>query len=68
MTLLRAHQFLIACAIALCLVYAWRQVRDYTAGDPFGIARTVGAVVAAGGLAVYLRWVSRRRPGAARSK
>ncbi len=66
MSLLTAHKILIGSAIALFVGYAVAELRQGLSGDSSAILPAVLAALAAGGLAVYLRWLWRRRPGAPR--
>jgi len=61
-TLLTAHKILIASAVALFVLYAGFEFRNYAHGDPSAWLRGVIAAAAAVGLAVYLRWVWSHRP------
>jgi hypothetical protein len=59
-TLLTAHKILIGSAIALFVLYAFYELRGWTAGDSSAIVRAIVSAGGAGGLAVYLRSVFRR--------
>ena len=63
MTLLTAHKILIASAIALFVVYAIWELRNYTGGDASAWLRSLASGAAALGLAIYLRGVWVHRPG-----
>ena len=62
MTLLTAHKILIGSAVALFILYAGWELRNYVRGDSGALLRSVLSVSAALGLAVYLRWVWVHRP------
>lgn len=62
-TLLTAHKILISSAIALFVLYAGLELRNYAGGDPSALLRGGASAVAAAGLVVYLRWVWIHRPG-----
>ena len=66
MTLLTAHKILISSAVALFIVYALVELRNYANGDGGAALRSALSAVGAVGLAVYLRWVWVHRPSAAR--
>jgi hypothetical protein len=66
LTLLTAHKILIASAVALFVLYAGLEVRNYANGDPAALLRSIVSAVAAIGLAIYLRWVWVHRPSATR--
>jgi len=63
-TLLTAHKILISSAVALFVLYALSEVRNYLHGDPGALPRSGLSAAAAVGLAVYLRWVWVHRPSA----
>jgi hypothetical protein len=56
-TLLTAHKIFIASAVALFLLCAGWELRNFAGGDPSALMPATGAALAALGLAVYLRWV-----------
>ncbi len=62
MTLLTAHKILMVSAIALFVLYAFWELRNYTNGDAHAALRSVLSGIGAVGLAVYLRRVWIRRP------
>jgi hypothetical protein len=62
MTLLTAHKILIASAVALFVLYAASELRNYANGDTSALLRSAMSGAAAIGLAIYLRWVWIRRP------
>lgn len=62
MTLLTAHKILISSAVALFVLYAALELRNYRNGDPTALRRSLASGVAAVGLAIYLRWVWVHRP------
>ena len=66
MTLLTAHKILISSAVALFVIYAFWELRNFMGGDAGAALRSALSVVAAVGLAVYLCWVWVRRPSASR--
>jgi hypothetical protein len=61
-SLLTAHKILIASAVALFVLYAALELRNYANGDASALLRSVMSAVAAVGLAIYLRWVWVHRP------
>lgn len=63
MTLLTAHKILIASAVALFVLYAASELRNYAHGDSTALLRSIVSALAALALAIYLRWVWIRRPG-----
>jgi len=63
MTVLTAHKILISSAVALFVLYAVWELRNYADGDAAALLRALLSAVTAGGLAVYLRWVWINRPG-----
>lgn len=64
MTILTAHKVLISSAVALFVLYAGWELRNYTNGDSSALFRSGVSGLAAVGLAIYLRWVWIHRPGA----
>ena len=62
MTLLTAHKILIASAVAMFVLYAGFELRNYARGDTSAWVRSLAAAAAAVGLAIYLRWVWIHRP------
>lgn len=62
-TVLTAHKVLISSAVALFVLYAGRELRNYANGDSSALLRSGVSGVAAVGLAIYLRWVWVHRPG-----
>ncbi len=63
MTLLTAHKILISSAVALFALYSLWELRNYAASDGGTLLRSLGSAAGAAGLALYLRWVWRRKPG-----
>ena len=63
MTVLTAHKILISSAVALFVLYAGWELRNFVNGDESALLRSVASGVAALGLAIYLRWVWIHRPG-----
>ena len=61
-TLLTAHKILISSAVALFVLYAASELRNYAAGDTSALWRSLLSAVGAAGLALYLRWVWLHRP------
>ena len=59
MTLLTAHKILIGSAIALFVLYAGFELRNYAGGDDMAVWRAVASGAGAGGFALYLRSVYR---------
>jgi len=58
--LLTVHRILIASGIAVCLLYAGREVANYTeAHSAFSLLRAALSVAAAAALALYLRSIRR---------
>ena len=64
MSLLTAHKILISSAVAMFVVYSAWELRNYSNGDASALLRSILGGVAAGGLALYLRWVWVHRPSA----
>ena len=64
MTLLTAHKILISSAVALFLLYAAFELRNYATGDPSALWRAITSAAAAVALGIYLRWVWVHRPSA----
>jgi hypothetical protein len=67
MTLLTAHKIFISSAVALFVLCAGWELRHFAAGDDSALLRSGLSAGAAVGLAIYLRWVWIRRPGARRA-
>jgi hypothetical protein len=63
MSVLTAHKILISSAVALFLLYAVWEFRNYSSGDSGALLRSALSALAAVGFAVYLRWVWIHRPG-----
>jgi hypothetical protein len=62
MSLLTAHKILITGAVALFILYAVWELRNYANGDATAGLRSMLSALAAVALAIYLRWVWVRRP------
>ena len=63
MTVLTAHKILISSAVALFVLYAGWELRNFSNGDTSALLRSGASGLAAIGLAIYLRWVWTHRPG-----
>lgn len=59
MTLLTAHKILISSAIAMFVLYAAYELRNYFGGEEAALIRSLASAAGAGGFAVYLRSVFR---------
>jgi hypothetical protein len=58
-TLITAHKILISSAIALFVVYALFELRNFTSGDGGALWRALGSAAGAAGFGIYLRSVFR---------
>ena len=68
MTLLTAHKILISSAVALFVLYAASELRNYANGDAAALLRSLLSAAGALALGIYLRWVWVRRPSETRQR